>query len=181
MNKQGEALADKLFPEDERMVFTVLDGASVQGLRQRLASDAPQHECLYRGDLEPDMAEVAPYLVQLELNSPFTEWVLEQGWGKHWGIFGQSAADLRELRQHFRRFLTVHDPEGRPLYFRYYDPRVLRVYLPTCSADELKELFGPVQAYFMEDDTGSSVLRFLLKDGKLSKQSEALLAKPAAP
>ena len=32
------------------------------------------------GDLEPDMAEVAAYLVLLEVDSPFTQWVLTEGW-----------------------------------------------------------------------------------------------------
>ena len=59
----------------------------------------------------------------------------------------------------------MHDPTGKPLLFRYYDPRVLRVYLPTCNAEELKTLFGPVQAYIMEDESGAAMLRFRLKNG----------------
>jgi len=46
------------------------------------------------------------------------------------------------MRQHFRRFITVHDESGKPLLFRYYDPRVLRTFLPTCNAKELAEIFG---------------------------------------
>jgi hypothetical protein len=34
-----------------------------------------------------------------------------------------------------RRFLRVKDEDG--LVFRFYDPRVMRVYLPTCAAGEL--------------------------------------------
>lgn len=55
------------------------------------------------------------------------------------------------LRRHFRRFLRVTDEQGQPLMFRYYDPRVLRVYLPTCTAEELALVFGPVSAYLIED------------------------------
>ncbi len=33
-----------------------------------------------------------------------------------------------------------------PLVFRYYDPRVLRVYLPTCSPAEFARFFGPISA-----------------------------------
>ena len=53
-------------------------------------------------------------------------------------------ATLEELRRHFRKFLKVEDPKGKSLIFRYYDPRVLRVYLPTCNAMELQTVFGPV-------------------------------------
>ena len=45
--------------------------------------------CLYRGELQPDMAEVAPYLVKLDRDAPFTDWVLDRGWGNHWGVFAE--------------------------------------------------------------------------------------------
>jgi hypothetical protein len=64
----------------------------------------------------------------MELRGHFTNWILEHGWGKNCGIFATSAADLRQMRRHLRTFLVVHDEEGKPLYFRYYDPRVLRVF-----------------------------------------------------
>ena len=84
----------------------------------------------------------------------------------------ESGADLHSLRQHFRGFLTVHDASGKPLLFRYYDPRVLRTYLPTCSGEELNTMFGPVDAYLMEDESGAALLRFRLKNGTLAKQVE---------
>jgi hypothetical protein len=37
------------------------------------------------------------------------------------------------------------------MIFRWYDPRVLRVYLPTCTENELDMLFGPLSSYFVED------------------------------
>jgi hypothetical protein len=44
--------------------------------------------------------------------------------------------------------------------FRYYDPRVLEVFLPACSAAQRKEFFGPVQHFYAESDAGKSVLRY---------------------
>src|SRR5437763_147211 len=131
MSDRVDAIREKIYHEDGGSIFTILDGASVPGLLQKLADDEPENVCLYRGELKPDMAEVAPYLVKLDSDGPFTDWVLDRGWGNHWGILAETGADLTSLRQHFRRFLTVHDPNGKPLLFRYYDPRVLRVHLPT--------------------------------------------------
>jgi hypothetical protein len=37
--------------------------------------------------------------------------------------------------------IAIHKP---CLLFRYYDPRVLRVYLPSCRPSELETVFGPV-------------------------------------
>lgn len=158
----------------EQQVYALLDGAVNPKLLDYLYRCQPPFECLFRGELKPDMAQVAPYLALFEPGSEFASWVLAQGWGKHWGVLAVSATSLAEMRRHFRRFLTVHTEEGKPLYFRFYDPRVLRVYLPTCSAKELEEFFGPVQAFLIEGESAEQFVRFELADGKL-KQT----AKPA--
>ena len=49
---------------------------------------------------------------------------------------------------------------GRILIFRYYDPRVLRVYLPTCRLDELQTVFGPVTSYLVESENGDGLIEF---------------------
>lgn len=156
---------------EERATFAVLDGASIPDLLPRLYQLRPEYECLYRGELEPDMAEVAPYLVKLAPESEFTAWVTENGWGNHWGIFANTSAEFRVLYRHLRTFLIVHDPQGKPLYFRYYDPRVLRVYLPTCNADELKQVFGPVESFVMEGESPETAVIFRLKDQELRQES----------
>jgi hypothetical protein len=174
MENSVELVGPHLFAEDGMSVFAVLDGASVPGLVKKLHENRPEYECLFRGDLKPDMMEVAPYLVRLEPGSEFANWVIGQGWGNHWGVFALTRAPLLDLRQHFRRFLTVHDSEGKPLYFRYYDPRVLRVYLPTCNAEELKTVFGPVTAYVLEGETPEALLRFEAPSGSLVQKQNRL-------
>ena len=164
------AVKQRLFADQETNVFAVLDGASIPDLRMSLYQHQPEHVCLYRGELEDDIAEVAPYLVQLEKEADFTNWVLTQGWGEHWGIFALASEPLVEMRQHFRRFLTVYGPEHKPLVFRYYDPRVLRVYLPTCNAEELATVFGPVANFLCEDDDPTMVLRFRSAAGSLRQE-----------
>jgi len=171
-----QKLRERLFEAPERNVYALLDGASVDGLLGRLGSDRPEYVCLYRGELEPDIAEVAPYLVRLEPDAPFTQWVLEKGWGAHWGIFAVSLGVLRDLRQHFRRFTMVRDPDGKQLYFRFYDPRVLRVFLPTCTPDELAEFFGPVMCYALEDEDPKRMLRFWNKPEGLRREEVSAAA-----
>jgi hypothetical protein len=173
-----QAISGKLFREESANVYAILDGASVPGLLSKISEHKPEHLCLYIGDIEPDLAEVAPYLVRLDRTSKFTDLVLGEGWGKHWGIFAVSQSDLRTLHKHFRKFLMVHTFDGKPLYFRYYDPRVLRVYLPTCNEDELKTVFGPIQLYLLEDEDPNTALRFsnissVLKQDKLPLNNSA--------
>jgi len=165
----AQSLVKYLFSQPEANVCAVLDGASVPDLPELLWEHEPEHVCLYRGELEPDMAAAAPYLVKLESDHPFTKIVCEEGWGNHWGIFVIAPAEinLRDLRKHFRRFLMVYDPDGKLIYFRYYDPRVLRVYLPTCNAEETKIVFGPISCYVLEDEDPSAFLRFSSDNGNV--------------
>ena len=167
-----QSVSQHLFAEEGVNVFAVLEGASVDNLLEMLYQYQPEHVCLYPGDLEPDMAEVAPYLVRLDPGSEFANWVIEQGWDNHWAIFALSVADLRTMRQHFRKFLVVFN-DGQPFYFRYYDPRVLRVYLPTCNAEELATFFGPVECYLLEADAEEypdTALRFGIVSGSLKQE-----------
>ena len=39
-------------------------------------------------------------------------------------------------------------------YFRFYDPGVLRVFLPTATPKQRSELFNDVTAFFMEGEEG---------------------------
>ena len=68
---------------------------------------------------------------------------------------------------HFRKFLIIETDDFTKLYFRFYDPRVLRIFLPTCSANQLEELFGPVDRFICEDEDADFALVFSLSKGKL--------------
>lgn len=151
-------------------VFAILDGASIDGLRQRLFETSPANFCLFRGELEPDIAETAPYLVGLAAGTPFTDWVLSESSGKHWGIFAQSRHSITDMRQHFRALVTVHDETGKPMIFRFYDPRVLNTFLPTCNGGELVTFFGNVDAFFAETDDGSGMSSFTLENSALKQR-----------
>lgn len=166
-----------MFEEEGSQVFAVLDGASIPELLDQLDALQPEYECLRRGQLKPDLAEVAPYLVRLEKGSTFTAWVLEEGWGKHWGIFAVAVSTPIEMRRHFRTLTMVYDPEGRLLLFRFYDPRVLRKFLPTCNAAELQAMFGPVTCFWAEAEDPGTALRFQLSAGKLVEQQKPLRLK----
>lgn len=180
VKNHAQHISQQLFADRDARVYAVLDGARIPDLLPKLDEQNPESECLYRGELAPDIAEVAPYLVQLEPASPFTNWILQHGWGNNWGIFATSPADLRAMRRHFRTFLIVHDEEGKPLYFRFYDPRVLRVYLPTCNADELKTVLGPVSNYFLEDENPNIMLRFSGFSGSIQQERVSINSKQSA-
>jgi len=90
----------------------------------------------------------------------FLETLLRSGWGKSCGIFCTSQSPFDDLLDHFRSFLLMNTAEQPPLYFRFYDPRVLRAFLPTCEPQELRAIFGPVASYLVESERSDMMLAF---------------------
>ncbi len=151
---------------DLRNVFAVLDAAGLPNLPALLQEHGRPHCCLFSGKLEPGVAECAPYLVDLTRDDAFTALVLTEGWGEAWGVFAVLPKEIgfRDVRKHFRSFLRVRGPEGKPVFFRYYDPRVFQLYLPTCTAEELDTVLGPVLRYAMEPPEAKELLLFERND-----------------
>lgn len=176
----AEKLEQYLFGENT-YVYAILDGASIPDLLERLCEMRPPHVCLYRGELDADLAEVAPYLVNIAPNTQFTNWLLRECWGRHWGVFAHTHLSMVEARKHFRKFLTVHDEAGNPLLFRYYDPRVLRKFLPTCEGEELEQLFGGVASFFAESADAADLVRFQNASGELKQWNFEVNRKAGAP
>jgi hypothetical protein len=100
--------------------------------------------------------------------------VLENGWGKSWASFIRTQTGFKQLRRHLRQFLRVRSEDGRKLIFRYYDPRILRVYLPTCRANELEMFFGPVDSFVTESEEPEQMLEFRLEGLQLVEEKIAL-------
>jgi len=132
--------------------YAVLDAARSRRVLRLVRERRESARILYEGPVAPDIAEVAPYLVPAARGTGVAEEIVGLGWGDAWGIFCVSAAGPDELRRHLRRFLTVRTEKRKTLLFRFYDPRVLRVYLPTCTRTELKTFFGPVERFVCEGE-----------------------------
>ncbi len=177
MNDELVELArSRIFSDPDLNVYAVLDGASVAGLLGRLAQSGAWHYCLMPGTLDPDMMEVSGYIVELRPDANITSWLLREGWGNHWGVLASSPENLITMRGHCRTLFRAHDEQGKPLMFRFYDPRVLRVFLPSCDKREQAETFGPVTAWYMEGEGPDSMVSFSLDGGEMRRQ-DILLAK----
>lgn len=165
-------LRSKLFSDPELGVYAVIDGASAPGLQSRIYDDDIEYRCLFTGNLVPDLLEAAPYVVKLNEKSSFTDWVLDDGWGQHWGIFAVTKMNIREMRHHLRSFLKVQSPEGKSLLFRFYDPRVFRVFMPTCDVSQLETIFGEIEYFILEDEDPAKIINFHLSKNGLESNLE---------
>ena len=138
-----------------------------------------QHSCLFAGPIAAELQVAAPYLVQLSHDDKKTRKFLQMAWGNSWGVFVKCNQRLEILRKHLRTFLLVRDEEGNQLMFRYYDPRILRIYLPTCRVGELETVFGPIERFLMEDEASEGLLEFSF-DRKQLVMTRHSLSEPAS-
>jgi hypothetical protein len=131
-------------------VYAILDGARDRRIRNWVIDTRAPAWCLFRGDLPPALENAAPWLLRIVPGQAYTEQFFLRGWGQSWGILLACRAPARELRRHLRHFFLARTEDGQRLLFRYYDPRVLRIYLPTCTPEEVAQFFGPISAMAAE-------------------------------
>jgi hypothetical protein len=161
-------------------LYALLDAARDPEVVKLLRESQAEYQSLYDGDKAKEMDDFAPYLVRLPGDSPLLPTLVENGWGKSWGVYLVCGLPFKEVRRHFRKFLTVKDESGKEFYFRFYDPRVLRIFLPTCTAEETKEFFGPIGQFLLENDDGGRLVHFTAStQGVMGK--ETLLANRGIP
>jgi hypothetical protein len=139
-------------PDD--ILYAVVDGAQnyrlAVGARNILGEplrplfvNAPHH-----------MSRVGPYLVRIKCTSRYPEYlkIWTEELGSNTGVLLLSSSWPQAIRSHLRSIFKVQDERGHKYYFRFYDPRVLRTYLPTCTARECREFFGPIRSIFSEGE-----------------------------
>lgn len=156
-------------------LYGVLDSARDDAVLPFLMASDLQYQSLYEGVRGQEMALVAPYLVAFPEGAAALEELVTEAWGKSWGVFLATSMEFRDVRRHLRRFLKVELDDGERVLFRFYDPRVLRAYLPTCNGEESAMFFGAVGVFMAEGRGGETLLKFRAKDDGVSVESVALV------
>jgi hypothetical protein len=150
----------ELLAKDFQPLYAILDASREPSVLKVILESKEEHQSLYEGPQGAQLAHFAPYLIRVPQKSLLIETLINQAWSKSWGVFVTCDKPFKDLRTHFRHFLTVKLPDGQQVYFRYYDPRVLRLFLPTCLPEETKQFFGPVKHFLMEAEDPKLALHF---------------------
>lgn len=127
-------------------------------------------QCLFKGDAAQELKEVAPYLIDMTL--PDGAWdnrdlvpgfhrdFFRRHWGKNTGIFIRTTALMAEVWGHFRKFTKANMQEdGRGVFFRFYDPRILPAYLQNICGDS-----GKIRCFCV--DEAGEIYRLLIENGE---------------
>jgi hypothetical protein len=143
----------------EQRLYAVLDACDAPEVFGKVRELGPDRAfCLYRGEISQETEEDAPYLTSCD--ESILQWLIEAVWNTPWGIFVVARIEPKRLLKHLRRFLVVQDPDGEPVYFRYYDPRVLPTFLSACNKEELETILGPSLAFgFNTPGQGASLVQ----------------------
>lgn len=143
--------------------YMLIDCAGVEGGAERLPRDIfDEFECLFTGDLAEELEDVAPYLGRLASLGPEAQAVVEDLLARHLGILvtlppplgNDESTSFAAVHRHFRKFNVVYGPEGKPLFFRYYDPRVIVDVLKVLDEQQLNSFFGPMERLVVNQSDG---------------------------
>lgn len=156
-------LADRVLAElDPRCqagdLYAVIDAARTNRALQLLEESVDPYNSLYDGEPGRVHDDIAPYLVHLRSDSWLLERLIREGFGDAWGIYIVSRAGFDPVRRHLRQFLMV-EAEGEPrrLFFRFYDPRVLRTFAEVVTPDQRAEFLASLDCIRYE--SGQDLLR----------------------
>jgi len=154
-----EAIVGKV-REQGSPLYGLVDGAQDLSMAI-LAREACGQEIrtLFQGKNAENLAYVAPYLFPVDLDSLYLQYWTE-AIGENVGILLTSDAGFDAVHAHLRDIFIAQDEDGQEYFFRYYDPRVFRTYLPTCTVDEVQQFFGPITAFIVEDKEGEGYSRY---------------------
>lgn len=148
--------------------WAVFDCARDPAIYRMLLDSRLELRCLYSGPVPRGLQLVAPHLVEVPFGHRLVRHWLEQGCGRSWGVWMHTDAPSN-LRHQLRKLLKVRGPDGRTLLFRWYDPRVLRTFLPVADSVQLSGFFGDISGWICEDGRGH-LLEFRRAPGGMLRQ-----------
>lgn len=134
--------------------FAVIDTAQDERLYP-LVQQCAARTCLLSGELSPELAAAAPWLVAVDDREPLVATWQAHGGGRNWGILIEATSSLDALRKHLRRFLQAMLPDGTIALFRFFDPRVFATYLPAARPEQQAQWFDDVRQFAVEGSNGA--------------------------
>jgi Domain of unknown function (DUF4123) len=146
--------------------YAVLDAARLPYLLPDiLAASGLRHVSLFQGKAQDDLAERAPYLVQLTEDSDLTRRLFTgpQGlgglWHKELGIFLRGRQGFDALRRDLRKFTYVSDEAGKMWFLRFWDSRIAPDLLQAYFEDGLDRLLKVVTCMIVCTSDTCTVVR----------------------
>lgn len=137
-------------------------------------------QCLFRGRAKEELGDQTAWIVRIDRQNGLLDWLLDEGWNRRIVSFIVSPLMLNQLTSHLRKFTRVKDSQDVEHFFRFYDPQVLRQYLPVFDKREHEMFFRSITCCAIEDTrNGDRILIGRSSDGRVVW--EDLLLKQTSP
>ncbi|MFT6605715.1 MAG: hypothetical protein ACJA2X_000891 [Halocynthiibacter sp.] len=129
--------------------YAVIDLAVAETLRAALTDKRRDGiEPLFSRNFARKLLEVGPWLVRLSQAPDIETMLAEIGDELPWGYYVQSPVDILTLRKSLRRYNQAQIPNPpREVLFRYWDPRVMGVFLNITTDFQRERLFDWIDAF----------------------------------
>jgi len=156
--------------------YVLIDAANASEFTTQLLIYEPEHRNLFEGQEALELEEVAPYIVKLYQDDSFSQWVIDEVYGKDAAIFIQSNLDIDTLTSHFRNYLHVsrqiaHPNTGKLVVqegvLAFYDPRVLPIWLEKITTEKKQAFLSPCMHIYCEDIETKTLVHSYDTAGKL--------------
>ncbi len=134
------------------IVLAVLDACNSPLIQDIVTDFDDVGTCLYNGRSADDFWAIAPHLVPC--SSQIIRRLRENETDKNWGFVIICDLDFQAVRRHLRKYLQAVLPDGKQVYFRFYDPRVLWTYLNASSAEDLAMFLSPFREIYIPAPDG---------------------------
>ena len=138
--------------------YLLLDSNQIPDLYPRLyeLAQLTTPHSLYLTTQYAALAQSGPVLAAVEPNSALANFFAEE-WQEKAGVWLESEADEAVLVAHLRSLIHVELEGEVTAFFRYYDPRIARLWLANLPAAERDRLMGPVRLIRLPNEDGSSL------------------------
>lgn len=134
-------------------------------VRPMLEAMSKDVACLFKGLATEAFGDRTAWVAKINEGEWILDWLIEDGWGVRLASYIASPLPLEPLMTHLRRFTKVEGPDGRQHFFRFYDPRVMRQYLPVFDDRQHARWFAGIAACLIEDDRDPRRLLRLTSEG----------------
>lgn len=127
--------------------YAILDAAKFSGGVGEFESCDDPYKCLFKGEAEDALQDVAPYLFELSPDSSFTRRLMTHDpdlddtltsahlWHTDPGIYIRTRASFDDVWKHFRKFTHVQNEVGKWFYFRFWEAQHMAEYFYALRQD----------------------------------------------
>ncbi len=135
-------------------------------------------DCLFSGNAKQELGDQTAWVADVTDDRATLEALLDEGYGKGMLSFAFSALDLRAFITHLKKFTKIRDAKGTEHFFRFYDPKVMRQYVPVFNETQHKAFFaGLTSAMFEDTRDPAKLIRFWSERGSLRNEIADLAAR----